>query len=70
MLTLTALLVVVLGLSACTVTLPAASAGLSTLNQQLGNLLPRANTPAQPLAQKTAATNVPQLVPPATDISE
>ena len=41
-LTLTALLVVVLGLSACTVTLPAVSAGLSTLNHQLGNLLPRA----------------------------
>ena len=50
MLTLTALLVVVLGLSACTVTLPTASAGLSTLNQQLGNLLPRANAPAQAAA--------------------
>ena len=69
MLTLTALLVVVLGLSACTVTLPAASAGLSTLNQQLGNLLPRASAPAQAAAQ-TSAANVPQLVPPATDISD
>ena len=69
MVTLTALLVVVLGLSACTVTLPAASAGLSTLNQQLGNLLPRANAPAQAAAQ-TSAANVPQLVPPATDISD
>ena len=73
MVTLTALLVVVLGLSACTVTLPAASAGLSTLNQQLGNLLPRANAPAQSAAQTAALTstaNVPQLVPPATDISD
>ena len=73
MLTLTALLVVVLGLSACTVTLPAASAGLSTLNQQLGNLLPRASAPAQAAAQTgatTATSNVPQLVPPATDISD
>jgi serine protease Do len=73
MLTLTALLVVVLGLSACTVTLPAASAGLSTLNQQLGNLLPRTNAPAQSAAQTAATTataNVPQLVPPATDISD
>jgi serine protease Do len=69
MLTLTALLVVVLGLSACTVALPAASAGLSTLNQQLGNLLPRAGAPAQAAAQ-TSAANVPQLVPPATDISD
>ena len=69
MLTLTALLVVVLGLSACTVTLPAASAGLSTLNQQLGNLLPRASAPVQAAAQ-TSAANVPQLVPPATDISD
>ena len=73
MLTLTALLIVVLGLSACTVTLPAASLGLNTLNQQLGNLLPRANAPAQAAAQTaetTATTNVPQLVPPATDISD
>ena len=70
MLTLTALLVVVLGLSACTVTLPAASAGLSTLNQQLGNLLPRTSAPAQAAAQTAAANTVPQLVPPATDISD
>ncbi len=73
MLTLTALLVVVLGLSACTVTLPTASLGLNTLNQQLGNLLPRANAPAQSTAQAAATTatiNVPQLVPPATDISD
>jgi len=70
MLTLTALLVVALGLSACTVTLPSASAGLSTLNQQLGNLLPRANAPAQSPAQTTATTTVPQLVPPATNISD
>ena len=70
MLTLTVLLIAVLGLSACTVTLPSASLGLSTLNQQLGNLLPRASAPVQPLAQTTAATNVPQLVPPATDISD
>ena len=49
--------------------MPAASAGLSTLNQQLGNLLPRASAPAQAAAQ-TSAANVPQLVPPATDISD
>ena len=70
MLTLTVLLIAVLGLSACTVTLPTASAGLNTLNQQLGNLLPRANAPAQSAVQTTAVTDVPQLVPPATDISD
>ena len=73
MLTLTVLLIAVLGFSACTVTLPSASLGLSTLNQQLGNLLPRTNAPAQSAAQTAATTataNVPQLVPPATDISD
>ena len=73
MLTLTVLLIAVLGLSACTVTLPSASLGLNTLNQQLSNLLPRANEPAQATAQTAATTataNVPQLVPPATDISD
>ncbi len=73
MLTLTALLVVVVGLSACTVTLPTASAGLSTLNQQLGNLLPRTSASAQSPAQTavtTTTTTVPQLVPPATNISD
>ena len=70
MLTLTALLVVVLGLSACTVTLPAASAGLSTLNQQLGSLRPKTNAAVQVPTQSTAAPTVPQLVPPATNISD
>ena len=73
MLTLTALLVVVLGLSACTVTPPSATVGLDRLSQQLGNLLPRVNA-SVPAAPQTAATpgttTVPQLVPPATDISD
>ena len=69
-LALTTLLVVVLGLSACTVTLPSASAGLSTLNQQLGNLLPRASAPVQVSAAASDPAAVPQLMPPATDISD
>ncbi len=67
LLVLTVVLVAVLGLSACTVALPGAAAGLGALSQGLSGLMSRQQTAAQPASP---ANVVLQTTPPPVNVGD